>query len=420
VQTSEGPGRTISARGATGVGVASAIGALSGYVVLLVASRTLDTARNAEFLTFWSLLFFFFGVLGGIQNETTRAVSAAGVAPAGAARGVRLLPVSMLAGFGLALVVGATSPLWGRSVLGASWPVLVAALCAAVVAFTGHSVLCGTLAGALRWGPYSLAVGAEATVRLVAVVAVAVVAESAVGYEVAAALAAATWVVLLLVDRRFRTVTSARADVGAGPFLRNVGHATVATAASAAIVVGFTVLLRVTSPPAEFLASAPFVLAISVTRAPLLVPLTAYQGVAITHFLARRSQGLRALAPVAGVIAGVAVLASAAAWLVGPWLMRTMFGPAYDLPGVQLGLLTLAGGGLALLTLTGAVTLAVGRHRAYAGGWLLATAVCAVALMLPLSLPARGITSLLVGPLVGVAVHAATIARAASGDRSAQ
>lgn len=413
---------TLSPRSATAVGLASLVGGGSSYVVLLVAARSLDRADNAEFLAFWSLLFWVFGVLAGVQNEATRAVSArrqgdpVADAVGGTPRdGTRVLPAALLVGGGLALLLVATSPLWGERVLGDGWGWLVGVVAFAGLAYAGHSAVTGSLAGLRSWTPYAGTVAAEPTVRLVLVLAVVALGVTALGLETASGVAAAAWLLLVLVSRPVRAGARARADVDRATFLRHVAHTLVAATASAALVVGFTVLLRATSAPAEYATAAPFILAISVTRAPLLIPLTAYQGVAITHFLAHRDQGVvRALWPSLRLVVAGGAVAALAAGLVGPWAMELLFGEGYRVPGGQLALLTAAAAGLAVLTLTGAAVLALGRHRAFATGWVLATATSTALLLLPLPLEVRGILSLGVGPLVGVAAHAVALRGAPS------
>jgi hypothetical protein len=69
---------------------------------------------------------------------------------------------------------------------------------------------------------------------------------------------------------------------------------------------------------------------------------------------------------------------------------------------------------LALVTVTGACCLAVGGHRTYAVGWLVATVVAVLVLMLPVDLQVRTVLSLLVAPLCGASVHVVSI-RSATG-----
>ncbi|MGH3966862.1 MAG: hypothetical protein ACRDTV_01740, partial [Mycobacterium sp.] len=150
----------------------------------------------------------------------------------------------------------------------------------------------------------------------------------------------------------------------------------------------------------------------TLTRAPLLVPLTAMQGNLIAHFVDERTQRLRALIAPAVLVGGIGALGVLAAGLVGPWLLRVGFGPDYHAAGALLAWLTAAAVTIAMLTLSGAATVAAALHRAYALGWVGATVVSTLLLLLPLSLETRTVVALLCGPLVGIGVHLVALARA--------
>lgn len=407
---SGGPARR-AATGATGVGLASLVAAGSGYLTIVLAARVLDPAENAEFLAFWGLLFFCFGTLGGLQSEVTRSSHVARTLAGH--RGPRVLPLGLLTGGALAAVVAATSPLWAPAVLGADpWPA-VAVVVLAVLAFAGHSAVAGALAGQGRWTTYAGVVAAEALARLaLAVAALLVVAADDLPFalRVAAGAAAATWLIMSLAPG-VRTAWAQEADASRGRFGRAAAQAMLGAASSAALVVGFPVLLKVTTPPEIYAGAAPIVLAVQLTRAPLLIPLTAYQGMAITYVLGNRDRGARPLLRVAGLVGAVGVVAAVAAALLGPWLMALLLGPDYRVDGLVLGGLTLTAALLALLTLTGAATLALDGHRAYAVGWCLASLTSALVLLVPGPLAARVVLSLTIGPLVGLAVHVSHVGR---------
>lgn len=405
----------------TGVAAASLVAAVAGYLVLWLASKTLSLAQNAEFLTFWSLLFFVLGTLGGLQSEITRAVHDARRSPGGATvPATRLLPVGLGIGLGLAVVVVVTGPLWGHATLGPDWPVLAGFVAAAAVLFAGHSTVAGALAGGGRWGAFAGLVGGEAGGRLLlalgAVLAGAIV-EPVLGLPLAAAAATGIWL-LALVTPAARAAAGLRVPGTAGGLARRAGHAMVGTASSAALVVGFAVLVRLTTPDAAFAGAAPLLLAVQLTRAPLMIPLGTFQGVAITHFLDHRDQGLRPLVRVAGAIAAVGAVGAGLAAAVGPWLMVTIFDDGYRVGAAVLAGLTLAAAALAVLTVTGAATLALDGHRVYAVGWLVATAVTTLLMLTGLGLEARVLLGLGIGPLAGIGVHLSWLRRAGAGTAS--
>lgn len=431
-KTAKAPGADAPDKGmgqgsAAGVGAASLASAAVGYVVIVVAARTLDKQDNAAFLTFWSVVFLVIGVLGGIAVETTRATKTArGLADAGtrpgAPRRPRMGPVALAIGAGAGVVIAAASPLWAPPIFGSYAGALVPVVCVTAVFYAGHAVMMGQLGGLQRWGMYSRLVAAESAVRLVVLIAVVLIGASVAGLAWATAAGVAAWLLFMVLSPRARRAFVLRADTGLRPYLRTVWHACMAAAASASLVVGFPVLLRLTTTDGVYLESAALLMALSLTRAPLMIPLQAYQGVAITHFMSRRSEGLKAVAPIFGLVLGVAVVGAAAAWLIGPWLMVAFFGEHYEMSGAVLAALTFDAGFLALLTLTGALTIASNRHRAYSLGWVGASAVSFAMLWLPLDIESRTIISLAAGPLFGIAVHLWAIVRASprSGARGGQ
>jgi O-antigen/teichoic acid export membrane protein len=175
---------------------------------------------------------------------------------------------------------------------------------------------------------------------------------------------------------------------------------------------GFPVLLKATS--GDLGASGGVViLAVTLTRAPLLVPLTAMQGNLVAHFVDQRTHRLRALVGPTMVVAAIGLLGVVVAWVFGPGLLRAGFGADYVASGALLAWLTAAAITIALLTLTGAATVAAALHRAYSLGWVSATVASTALLLLPLTLETRTVVALLCGPLVGIAVHLGALARPA-------
>jgi O-antigen/teichoic acid export membrane protein len=184
------------------------------------------------------------------------------------------------------------------------------------------------------------------------------------------------------------------------------------------LVMGFPVLLKVTSSQlgAE---GGVVILAVTLTRAPLLVPLTAMQGNLIAHFVDQRTERVRALLAPAALIGAIGAVGVLAAGLLGPWLLRVAFGADYQTSGALLAWLTAAAVAIAMLTLTGAAAVAAALHRAYALGWVSATVVSTLLLVLPLPLETRTVVALLCGPLVGIGLHLAALARGRGATTSA-
>ena len=184
-----------------------------------------------------------------------------------------------------------------------------------------------------------------------------------------------------------------------------------AAGANAILVMGFPVLLRLTSTELGARGGV-IILAVTLTRAPVLVPLMTMQGNLIAHFVDERTNRLRALIGPSWVLGGIGAVGVLAASLVGPWLLRVAFGSQYDAGSALLAWLTAAAVAIGMLMLTGAAVVAAKLHRAYALGWVGATLASGLLLLLPLPLETRTVVALLCGPLVGIAVHLVALARA--------
>jgi hypothetical protein len=408
------PAPVIDRADARRVAIGSAVAAVSSTLVVLAAPRLSQTVADSTiFLTFWSALFAGLGVLTGISIETTRAVSAVSHDTAGArATGPRVGVAGTATGLVFALLLAAAAPWWGPAVFGEHAVLLALLVALGCAGCAVHASVTGALAGAGRWQVYARLVGGESSVRLVLVVAAGLAGASVVGWGAGAAVAAFTAVGFLVASRQARSAVQVRADVPVRPYVGRLLAAAVASGSSAVLVIGFPTLLAATTDDAAYTHAAPLLLALTLTRAPLMIPLNAFQGVAVTHFVQHRDRGLQALLPIARVVVPVGALGAVAAWLVGPPLMELIGGdPAYRVAGTVLALLTLAATGLAMLTLTGAVCQALTRHGAFVAGWLAAVAVAIGLLLLPGSLEMRASVALLAGPVAGIVVHLVALRR---------
>jgi O-antigen/teichoic acid export membrane protein len=400
------------------VGTATVLTALCGYAVVYLAARDLAPAGFSVFAVFWGAFGLVTGAANGLLQETTREVRAAGYenraesrAEVLPARRTHPLRVAGMVGIGAALAIAASSPLWsGRVFAEAHW-LSVGLLSAGLAGFCVHATLLGMLAGTNHWTQYGALMVTDAVIRVAVAVATFVIGWGLVGFLWATVAGALAWLIMIVASPTTRSAARLLTRGGTATFLRGAAHSITAAGASAILVMGFPVLLKATSNQlgAE---GGVVILAVTLTRAPLLVPLTAMQGNLIAHFVDERTERLRALIAPAALVGGIGALGVLAAGLVGPWLLRVGFGPDYHAAGALLAWLTAAAVAIAMLTLTGAATVAAAMHRTYALGWVGATVASALLLLLPLPLETRTVVALLCGPLVGIAVHLAALSRA--------
>ena len=69
--------RSVTKKESTGILLASMVSAVSALGATFIAKHALAGEEVTEFLVFWSALFGIYGIVAGLQQETTRAVGAA-------------------------------------------------------------------------------------------------------------------------------------------------------------------------------------------------------------------------------------------------------------------------------------------------------------------------------------------------------
>ncbi|MET0452998.1 MAG: hypothetical protein ABW137_14310 [Mycobacterium sp.] len=395
------------------VGVATVVSALCGYAVLYLAARDLEPAGFSVFAVFWGAFGLLAGAANGLLQESTREVRQTAQTPQRPLAGgplIHPIRVAILVGVFAAAAVAGTAPLWSGHVFVEERWLSVGLLGVGIAGFCMHATLLGVLAGVNGWSQYGALIMGDAIGRVSVATVTFLVGWGLGGYLWATVAGSCAWLVLLLASPTSRAAVRLPTPGTVLTFLRGASHSIAAAGASAILVMGFPVLLKATSSDLGA-AGGVVILAVTLTRAPLLVPLTAMQGNLIAHFVDQRSRRIRALAVPVTALAGLGAAAVLVAGLLGPWLLRTAFGPDYQAGGALLAWFTAAAVMIALLTLTGAATVAAALHRAYAAGWIGATLASTLLLLLPLPLETRTVVALLCGPLVGIAVHLVALAR---------
>lgn len=393
------------------VGLATALSALCGYAVLYLAARDLEPAGFSLFGVFWGAFGLVSGAANGLLQESTREVRAMRGQHLPPSDTTRPMRIAAVVGIGSALVIAATAPLWSDHVFTADQLLSVVLLSIGLAGFCLHATLLGMLAGVDRWTQYGSLMVTDAAIRVAVAAAAFVLGWGLAGFLWATVAGSLAWLILLALSPVTRAAARLTAAGSARTFLTGAFHSVAAAGASAVLIMGFPVLLKATTPELGA-AGGVVILAVTLTRAPLLVPLTALQGNLIAHFVDQSHRRLRALVAPAGAVTAIGCLGVLAAWWAGPWLLRSAFGPDYQAAGGLLAWFTAGAVAIALLTLTGAAAVAAALHRAYAAGWVGATLAAVALLLLPLGLETRTVIALLCGPIVGIAVHLFALATA--------
>ncbi len=412
----------------------SLLAAVSTLLVTMIAQRALNGSELTEFLLFWAALFTVTGIITGIQPEITRAVGTARTravadralanraasgrtvsAEGSAPQGARVVTVATALGAIASALVLVSSPLWAGHQIPHSAAVGVTAMAVGVFLYALQATMSGVTAGEDRWYLFAAVGGLESAGRLILMLAAALMIPSLAGLEVATVVPMGLWLILAFVTVSGRRLWIARADVPARRLITNILWSFLSSAAAAVLMMGFPNVLKASgAAESEPVVLGTLILAISITRSPIMIPLQAFQGVAVSAFLKQRHRPVAAFIKPAAAVVAVGAVGALAAYLVGPLLFRLIYPPAagaesaYEAAasGITLGALVFASALLALMTLSGNMALAVNQHRIYLAGWVVAAAVTlSLAFLVPASLVPRAIVALAVGPVCGFVVH---------------
>lgn len=419
----------------------SLLAAVSTLLVTMIAQRALNGSELTEFLLFWAALFTVTGIITGIQPEITRAVGTArtravadralanraasgGVASTegSAPQGARVVTVTAALGAIAGALVLVSSPLWAGQQIPHSAAVGVTVMAVGVFLYALQATMSGVTAGEDRWYLFAAVGGLESAGRLILMLAAALMIPSLAGLEVATVVPMGLWLILAFVTVSGRSLWVARADVPARRLSLNILWSFLSSAAAAVLMMGFPNVLKASgAAESEPVVLGTLILAISITRSPIMIPLQAFQGVAVSAFLKQRHRPVAAFIKPAAAVVAVGAMGALAAYLVGPLLFRLIYPPtagaesAYEAAasGITLGALVFASALLALMTLSGNMALAVNQHRIYLAGWVVAAAVTlSLAFLVPAPLVPRAIVALAVGPVCGFVVHMVGVALA--------
>lgn len=374
------------------------LSAASNFGLIFAATRTLSSpSEQSEFLAFWSMLIGVFGICTGIQNESARAASSLRV---GRPPGTRLIAAALPLGLLLAGVIMVGWPVLSRYVLPLSGSFAVPLLAISTAIYAAYTTMVGAAAGRAWWSGYVGALATELGLRLVLAVGVAVIGATLFRFEfISAAAMVGSFAVFLLFASARRALLSA-SDADLRTTISRMAMAMVSMAATATIVTAYPALVKASSGSDAPTLVAAMMVAVSVTRAPIMMPLTTFQGLAVSVFTEHRDHPFRALAkPLAGLLA-LGVLSGLGFALLGPWLLR-LFNPDYHVSWTILALLSLSSTAMGALMLLGSLALSLDQHRWYAAGWIVAATASIMLLLTPLRIEYRVLLSLSVGPLLG-------------------
>lgn len=375
---------------ASGAGIA----ALSALVIQVITARALPLAENAELLAFWSVLLLAYSGATGLQAELVRSgTGAANRRPARRAQSLVLRALMVGLGMSLLVLVSHLQPLrdgWTAGLL------VIGALAAC-----GNAGVSASAVVVQKWRTYAGVAAVEPILRFSLVSGVALLGLNYFGFTAAISIAGLAWLGFLVVDPSLGVVS---AGVVSWSAVKRILLAVCSAILSAVLVTGLPAILQRTSSSSEFAGAAPLIVAISLTRAPMLLGISAFQPVIVRHLSTGSAETLPRLRRAVEFILYL-FAASGLAWLVGPPVIAGFFGAEYRVEGRVLALLVLAAALQLLLSLLGLVLLSRNQHVVMTGAWIIALGCFLIVQMAPLDFAARVVAGLFVAPLAGILVE---------------
>jgi hypothetical protein len=386
---------------------ATVISGVMGYVVQLLAPAQLsDPVAYLSFSVFWSALFLFVGTIGGVQQEVTRASR-----PVDRPTGDGTLRTFTLVGAGALITV---TIVVGLILAPRAFPADPFAMSIwfgiGILGYLLVSVFAGVMYGLSLWLPIAGLTFIDGVVRGVLVTAGLLMHASpmVLAAFVSVPFILAFGVVWLLARRR--VIGRFRLDVGLRRLLLNTLGTMTAAVATGIMVSGLPLLMQLTIHSASAQALASLVLVITLTRAPFIIPLIALQSFLIVDFRAAGRRVWSRLVRYVLLLGSATTLAAVLAFFWGPTIVEFISSGRYDVSAPVMAGIVASAGLVAFLCLTGPALLGEDSHGLYVAGWAVAAIATVALLLLPGDATARTMLALLVGPVLGLAVHVTGIA----------
>lgn len=388
---------------------ATAFAGIVGYAIQLLSVSALpDAERYLSFSVFWSTMYLFGGAVGGVQQELARATHpVTGVLESRNPAARFAILAAAVVGVAAALVAIPLAPV----AFSAAPVALSAAFVLGMVGYVLTSTLTGILYGIGQLKVVAALIVSDAALRSVAVLGGLLVGASAEFLAFAITIPFGASVVLVWLICRRRVVGRFELDLPDAAIARNALRTVGASSAIGVMVAGLPLLFGV------FLGDAPVVVAslvmvVTITRAPLIIPLMALQTYLIVFFRDAGSLRTRRLIQVLSGVAAVSVVCVAfGAWLV-PGLIDLLSSGRYQVDHLTSACVITSAALVGLMCVTSAALLAANRHNAYFMGWLVAAVLTIGFLALgTIDVAPRALLSLVAAPLIGLTIQLVLIAR---------
>jgi len=395
------------------VGVGLAIAGVTAYGFTVVAARALGKTAYAPLSVLWALVFVAGpGFFLPIEQEVSRALSARRARGLGAGPVIRRAALfGSLIALVLLVLLMLVSPVMVSNLFNGEW-LLFVGLVVGMLGFAVEYLARGTFSGLGRFRPYSIVVAGEALLRFLLCVALALAGVTYAGwYGLALGITPALAVLIAL--RGQHGIATEGPDAPWSELSTALGALLAGSVLAMVLVNGGPIAMKILAGNGQDELVSQFFTAVIVARIPLFL-FQAVQAALLPKLSALASAGKfdefrLGFRKLVAVVASVGAVAVVAAFLIGPWAIRLLYGPDFNLGHRTVGLLA-AGSVLFMLAQAMAqAVIALGGHTRMALCWLAAVATFVIVTAAGSDLYLRVEMGLLVGCAVACLGMAALV-----------
>jgi O-antigen/teichoic acid export membrane protein len=389
------------------------------YCFLTLAGRILGPVDFAPVSTLWALVFIVGpGLFLPMQQELGRVLARVHTGQGG---GLVLRRTSRLAAgvAGAAVVAGLLASPWLTAELFAGRWSLLWCFEASVVAYAVSFLARGVFSGLGDFPSFGRLVAVESVSRFAVaggLVLLGIRSPGAFGVAIALAPLLST-LILTRLGRRMSLAPGI--DVARRELLRAFGWLLMASLLGQALANAAPIAVQLLAPSHDGGAAGRFLSALVIARVAIYL-FQAAQATIVPNLAQLSAQGRvedvsLALRRMVAICLGLAVVGTVGAYLLGPQVVRLLFGPGFEISSVTMAVLTAASTVYVLAAALSSAAIATGSHRLSAIAWLVGCVTFAAGTLLGHGLYGRVEIGYLVGScvaavvlLVGLAVLAGT------------
>jgi O-antigen/teichoic acid export membrane protein len=386
------------------VGIGLAVAGVTAYGFTVVAARALGATDYAPLSVLWAMVFVAGpGFFLPIEQEVSRALASRRVRRLGTGPVIRRAALfGALIALLLLVVMLVLSPWMVSNLFSGEW-LLFVGLVLGMLGYCVEHLARGTYSGLGRFRPYSLVVGGEALLRFLICVLLAMASVTYAGWYGLALGIAPICAVLFSLRGQHGMVTDGP-DAPWSELSTALGALLAGSVLAMLLVNGGPIAMQILAGEDQQELVSQFFTAVIIARIPLFLfqavqaaLLPKLSGLASAGRFDEFRIGFRKLVVVVAGVGGVAVVF---AFAIGPWAIRLLYGPEFDLGHRTVGLLA-AGSVLFMLAQAMAqAVIALGGHTRMAFCWLAAVITFVVVTALGSDLYLRVEMGLLVGSAV--------------------